>query len=249
MSQNFIMKIPWRPPYQYKKLVLFFVSMVLFLPRNCYPVELNQIDQTQNSVDKKLLNEFDESLKNSEECPLMIPKYFANVQPKAGFDKQQITYHKKPVQTKEQCVQLCCNLKDCNIVFMYKENNQLTCFHANCTQDEFCLPVTPNTTNVANKLKNKSLMVLVRPMNGKSWPDLPKTDTVQSLENVQKQSFQKRSHLGEVCELNMRQCGENEICQKPPKSKRRDGICQCQDGFVKNAESGFCDLQSRPKST
>ena len=35
--------------------VLFFMSMVLFLPRNCYPVELNQIDQTQNSVDKKLL--------------------------------------------------------------------------------------------------------------------------------------------------------------------------------------------------
>ena len=64
---------------------------------------------------------------------------------------------------------------------------------ANCTQDEFCLPVTPNTTNVANKLKNKSLMVLVRPMNGKSWPDLPKTDTVQALENVQ-----KRSHLGTV---------------------------------------------------
>ena len=59
----------------------------------------------------------------------MIPKYFANVQPKAGFDKKQITYHKKPVQTKEQCVQLCCNLKDCNIVFMYKENSQLTCFH------------------------------------------------------------------------------------------------------------------------
>ena len=74
-------------------------------------------------------SEFDESLKNSEECPLMIPKYFANVQPKAGFDKKQITYHKKPVQTKEQCVQLCCNLKDCNIVFMYKENSQLTCFH------------------------------------------------------------------------------------------------------------------------
>ena len=41
-------------------------------------------------------------------------------------------------------------------------------------------------------------MVLVRPMNGKSWPDLPKTDTVQSLENVQKQSIQKRSHLGTV---------------------------------------------------
>ena len=74
-------------------------------------------------------SEFDESLKNSEECPLMIPKYFANVQPKAGFDKKQISYHKKPVQTKEQCVQLCCNLKDCNIVFMYKENSQLTCFH------------------------------------------------------------------------------------------------------------------------
>ena len=49
--------------------------------------------------------------------------------------------------------------------------------------------------------------------------------------------------LGEVCELNMRQCGENESCQKPPKSKRRDGICQCQDGFVKNPESGFCEVK------
>ena len=74
-----------------------------------------------------------------------------------------------------------------NIIFLFYF------LQANCTQDEFCLPVTPNTTNVANKLKNKSLMVLVRPMNGKSWPDLPKTDTVQPLENVQ-----KRSHLGTV---------------------------------------------------
>ena len=84
-------------------------------------------------------SEFDESLKNSEECPLMIPKYFANVQPKAGFDKKQITYHKKPVQTKEQCVQLCCNLKDCNIVFMYKENSQLTCFHVSYYNINFSL--------------------------------------------------------------------------------------------------------------
>ena len=74
-----------------------------------------------------------------------------------------------------------------NVIFLFYF------LQANCTQDEFCLPVTPNTTNVANKLKNKSLMVLVRPMNGKSWPDLPKTDTVQALENVQ-----KRSHLGTV---------------------------------------------------
>ena len=103
---------------------------MLFLPKNCYPVELNQIDQNdQNSVNKKMLSDFDENL-NSIECPLMVAKYFANVQPKAGFDKKQITYHKKEgPQTKEQCVQLCCNVPDCHIVFMYKENNQLTCFH------------------------------------------------------------------------------------------------------------------------
>ena len=96
-------------------------------------------------------SEFDESLKNSEECPLMIPKYFANVQPKAGFDKKQITYHKKPVQTKEQCVQLCCNLKDCNIVFMYKENSQLTCFH-----------VSYYNINILSYLRDTSILGEVR---------------------------------------------------------------------------------------
>ena len=72
-------------------------------------------------------------------------------------------------------------------------------------------------------------MVLVRP-NGNSWPEELLTESVAE---VQKPV----ASLGSVCELNMKQCGENEICKKPAKSKRRDGVCQCQDGFVKNPES------------
>ena len=83
-------------------------------------------------------------------------------------------------------------------------------------------------------------MVLVRPINS-SWPDLSTFEKV--LPEVQN-TVQKQSRLGEVCELNLRQCGENEICKKPMKSKRRDGICQCQDGFVKNSGSGICEIQS-----
>ena len=78
-----------------------------------------------------LLSSFDESLKNPEQCPQMIPKYFANVQPKGGFDNTKIGYSKpKPApKTKEQCVQQCCAIPSCHIVFMYMDNNTLTCFH------------------------------------------------------------------------------------------------------------------------
>ena len=48
----------------------------------------------------------------------------------AGFDKEKIVYYKKEApQTKEECVQLCCNVQSCHIVFMYMDNEQLTCFH------------------------------------------------------------------------------------------------------------------------
>ena len=48
-------------------------------------------------------------------------------------------------------------------------------FQSECKKDEYCLPITPNTTNVANKLKNKSLIVLVRPLFTKSWLDVDPT--------------------------------------------------------------------------
>ena len=120
------MKIPWPPSFSCKKIVLCFVSVILLLPHSGHPVELNQV---QTGSSKKMLSEFDENLKNAAECPQMIPRYIPNVHPRAGFNKEQIQYKKKEgPKTKEECVQLCCNLQDCQIVFMYT-NITLTCFH------------------------------------------------------------------------------------------------------------------------
>ena len=70
-----------------------------------------------------------------------------------------------------------------------------------------------------------------------SWPEEVFRESVP-------QAAQKIPTLGTVCELNMKQCSVNEICTKPAQSKRRDGVCMCQDGFVKNPESGFCVAQA-----
>merc|ERR1739838_212324 len=107
-SQNFTMKIPWPPSINYKKIVFVFVFMVLYLSHSCHPIELNQIQAGAQIIESanKMLSSFDESLKSPEECPQMIPKYFANVQPRAGFEKEKITYWKKEApETKEECVQ------------------------------------------------------------------------------------------------------------------------------------------------
>ena len=83
-----------------------------------------QVDPVPNS-------KFD-YMQNFEECPKMQAKYFENLQPKGGSDKDKITYLKKnSPQSKEECVQLCCNLPNCNIAFMiFNESvSRLTCFH------------------------------------------------------------------------------------------------------------------------
>ena len=197
-SQSFIMKIPWPPFMHYKKVMLFLLSVLVFLPA----VHL-QDPQIQK-------NEFS-ALENEAECPKMIPQYFANMQPSGGFDEKLISYSKKEApQTKEECVQLCCIAQNCNIVFMYLNNTQLICYHATCLKDENCVPVVPNKTNVANKLKNKSLMVLVRP-NGEEW-----------------KPFQEQKKA-KVCEVGLEECGENQVCQAAG-SKSRSGVCQCLKG-------------------
>lgn len=106
----------------YKKFFCFFIlNSLLFLPKNYALIEQQQTPQ---------LSDFSPAL-TSDECPQLIPKYFANVQPKAGSDPEKIIYVKKDgPKTKEECVQLCCvNQKNCNIAFMYSNNTQLTCFH------------------------------------------------------------------------------------------------------------------------
>lgn len=81
--------------------------------------------------------------------------------------------------------------------------------------------MTPEKTNVADRLKDKSLLVLVRP-NGDKWPS--------SLESNKDRSIK-------TCELNLQECGDNEVCQASgPKS--RSGTCQCLKGFSRS--NGKC---------
>ena len=133
-SQIFVMKIPWPPSLNLKKFVLISASFLLLMVPS---TKLENL--AQNSIKSNMLSDqhFENSLlQNEQSCPKMIPRYFANVQARAGFDKEQIIYKKKEgPKTKEECVQLCCITETCNIVFMYLNNTQLTCYHVSV---QFC---------------------------------------------------------------------------------------------------------------
>ena len=104
-------------------------------------------------------------------------------------------------------------------------------FQSLCKEDKYCLPITPNKTNVAKKLKNKSLVVLVRPFKANSWLEVdPSLDTSKGITIKDQKVDSVR-----VCEvgLDVDECAENEIC-KPSGPRSRSGICSCKDGFVKD---------------
>ena len=121
------MKIPWPPSFfglryfTHKKCFCLLIATILFIPSAKFESNLNThpVGETFSPV-----------LIDSEQCPEMLPKYFADVQFLGGSDENKVVYVKKSSETKEQCIQLCCvSQKNCSAVFMLTENSKLTCFH------------------------------------------------------------------------------------------------------------------------
>lgn len=138
---------------------------------------------------------------------------------------------------------------------------------ANCTDDESCLPSTPDPDKI-EKLKGKSSIVLVRTSsNILDWTDVdpslisvtvisqnpatPKlisttaattttTSTTTTSTTATTTVAPSNKVQESVCEvgLDIQDCKTNEECV-PVQDKSRNGVCKCKLGFSRNP-TGIC---------
>lgn len=89
---------------------------------------------------------------------------------------------------------------------------------ASCLKDELCLPVEPDAAS-AEKVRDKSFMVLVRPREHDSWQPLLAADLTECVVG--------RPESG---------CLADEACEAVDADK---GVCRCAGGLVRG-EEGVC---------
>ena len=123
--------------------------------------------------------------------------------------------------------------------FMFVNNSKISCYKVECKADSLCLP-SPLSDKQLPKLKDKSFMVLVRPKNKTSWPDVTGFDLISSTTvatptdrmaekantaDVDDGAIQTKA--GVVCEVGLDQesCKEHEECVALH-DKSRNGVCR-----------------------
>ena len=127
-SQSHAMKIPWpccilKNIFNRRFLFVAIVLFLLFLPNG----RLEKLVQTPVVT---LNATFFQKLQPS--CPKLYPQIFADQAPKGKFgsDESSITLTRnKDATNVEDCVASCCTNLNCQMVFMYKNNSLINCYH------------------------------------------------------------------------------------------------------------------------
>jgi hypothetical protein len=127
-SQSRAMKIPWpccilKNIFNRRFLFVAIVLFLLFLPNGRLEKLVPTPVVTLNAT-------FFQKLQPS--CPKLYPQIFADQAPKGKFgsDESSITLTRnKDATNVEDCVASCCTNLNCQMVFMYKNNSLINCYH------------------------------------------------------------------------------------------------------------------------
>ncbi|KAL0275001.1 UNVERIFIED_CONTAM: hypothetical protein PYX00_002996 [Menopon gallinae] len=184
------------------------------------------------------------------DCDKLYPKLWIQYAPRGNASAG--LYVKYPnINSVNLCLESCCSSHKCNVMFMHGKD----CFHIKCFSNEECIPM------YRTDLRNISMMLVAPLPPQTNWAEvLPdemiisdfspreEDDMIMSAEPNYYLSRDKECELG--IELN---CGKYEECvpQSTAGNRRRSGVCECLEGYVRN-EVGYCerrDISSKYDAT